>query len=408
MELKIKYQYTYFIHPFVIPEGKYKKYILKLLKDKKCKLKVFQKEKDIRLYKYFLPNIKDFLFSSFSFTNSKINKFEELPMETRAAVLTKYPCTIFEYTIENDIHGKTGEEKGIFFKLRNIEIICFNSGICFLCMKTNIENTNNFGDILNFNYKFRDINQENAILNNYDNIRLQTDSFSEINRFSEFVKSITGNNIENNDHDLNSERFLTYSYVCIDQEAWNNENNFENINHNFIKFANILSADNNMNFEHDQITTISRWKFAKLGLIKSGATLFTSSAEMNNYTVLPEEFEKEYFYTYIVNLYKKIYLKRINLKFKKSKNLGNIRREFVNFTKNIWIQEVTEDDTGSIINDEISKTLGLNALYAEVKNKYDLLYKELNINKKAISILVVLFILLISLILNIIGFSNLI
>ena len=36
MELKIKYQYSYFIHPFVIKESKYQKYLLKLLKNKKC------------------------------------------------------------------------------------------------------------------------------------------------------------------------------------------------------------------------------------------------------------------------------------------------------------------------------------------------------------------------------------
>ena len=38
MELKINYQYTYFIHPFVIKQSKYQKYILKLLKDKKCNI----------------------------------------------------------------------------------------------------------------------------------------------------------------------------------------------------------------------------------------------------------------------------------------------------------------------------------------------------------------------------------
>ncbi len=34
MGQKIKYQYSYFIHPFVIKENKYQKYLLKLLKDK--------------------------------------------------------------------------------------------------------------------------------------------------------------------------------------------------------------------------------------------------------------------------------------------------------------------------------------------------------------------------------------
>ena len=41
-----KYQYTYFIHPYIIDETKYDKYILKLLKDKKCTYKTFEKEKD--------------------------------------------------------------------------------------------------------------------------------------------------------------------------------------------------------------------------------------------------------------------------------------------------------------------------------------------------------------------------
>ena len=35
MELKNKYQYTYFVYPYLIDEPKYGKYILKLLKDKK-------------------------------------------------------------------------------------------------------------------------------------------------------------------------------------------------------------------------------------------------------------------------------------------------------------------------------------------------------------------------------------
>ena len=62
MELKINYQYTYFIHPFVVKQKKYQKYILRLLKDENCKLKRFEKEKDLRLYKHFTPKMRDFLF----------------------------------------------------------------------------------------------------------------------------------------------------------------------------------------------------------------------------------------------------------------------------------------------------------------------------------------------------------
>ena len=50
MGQKIKYQYSYFIHPFVIKENKYQKYLLKLLKDKNVQLKIFRKEKDLSLH----------------------------------------------------------------------------------------------------------------------------------------------------------------------------------------------------------------------------------------------------------------------------------------------------------------------------------------------------------------------
>ena len=85
MELKTNYQYTYFIHPFVVKETKYQKFLLKMLRDENCRLKRFEKEKDLRLYKYFTPKMRDFLFSSFSFTNAKYAKFKELPLETRSS-----------------------------------------------------------------------------------------------------------------------------------------------------------------------------------------------------------------------------------------------------------------------------------------------------------------------------------
>lgn len=39
MEQKIKYQYTYFIYPYIIEPNKYNKYMLKLIRNPKCKLK---------------------------------------------------------------------------------------------------------------------------------------------------------------------------------------------------------------------------------------------------------------------------------------------------------------------------------------------------------------------------------
>ena len=422
MELKTNYQYTYFILPYVIKEGRYQKYLLKLLKDKEFRLKTFQKEKDFKMYQYFLPKTKDFLFSSFSLGNSKIKKLNDLPDDTKSAILSKYPCNIFEYNLKRDIQGKIeaklgneGESKGenqvkfedksgIFFTIGKIEIICFETGICFLVIKTNIEDDYNFENVLNFNYKFKDINNEVAKLDGYDNIRLQTNSFSSAETFKDFVRKITGANLEAMKLDIDTERFLTYSYVCIDQEAWNSNTNFDDINHYYIKYANILPADNSRKLEEEKITTVSRWKYAKLALSKLGVMLFSSSEDMNNYTILPDEFENQYLYTYILNLYKKIYLKKIEQKLKDTKKVKIARRKFVDFTKKMWIQEITEDEVGTMLNHKIGEVLELENLYGQVKNKYDVLYKDLNIEKDKKLTITIGIILVASLIFNVLNF----
>ena len=375
MELKTNYQYTYFIHPFVVAENKYQKYILSLIKDKRFTLKVFQKNKDIDLYSYFSPKTREYLFSSFSHSGAKLEKLEELPEDTKSAILSKYPCTIFEYKLKEDIQGKA-EEKGIFFKVRKIEIICFNSGICFFTMKTNIEESNSFSDVLNFNYKFREINQEN-ILNSYDKIYLQTNTFDDVNKLTEFIKGITGSDLETMKLDIDTQKFLTYSYVCIDREAWNSNKNFEDIKYNFNKYANFLPADNSTDLDQNEAKQFSEWK-------------------------------NEYFYTYILNLYKKIYLKKLEVEFKKTSNLKKTRKKFIEFTRNIWILDVTEDDVGSKINYILGKTFELDRLYIEIKTKYDVLYKESNIEKNSKVMFAVVVILVISLIFNVLNYIELI
>ena len=406
MELKTNYQYTYFVHPFVIGEGKYQKYILNLIKDDRFKLRVFEKNKDIDLYNYFSPKTREYLFSSFSHTGQKLEKLEELPEETKSAILSKNPCTIFEYKLKEDIQGKA-TEKGIFFKVRRIEIICFNTGICFFTMKTNIEESNNFSDLLNFNYKFRSINQENT-LSNYDKIYLQTSTFDDVNKLTEFIKGITGSDLEAMKIDIDTEKFLTYSYVCIDRAAWNSNKNFENIKYNFNKYVNFLPADNSVELEQDDAKQFSEWKYAKFGFTKQGVVLFTSSSDINNFTELPDKFENEYFYTYILNLYKKIYLKKLETEFKKLSNVKKARKKFINFTKNVWILDITTDEVGSKINLIIGKTFELDRLFTEIKTKYDVLYKESNIENNSKIMLVVAIILGVSLVFNVLNYINII
>ncbi len=406
MELKTNYQYTYFIHPFAIKEGRYQNYILKMLKDENCELRTFQKEKDLRTYQYFLPETREFLFSSFGFGRSKIKKLEELPIDTRAAILAKCPCNIFEYSIPKDIQGKIDGTKGIYFTVSKIEVICFYTGICFLAIKTNVEDDYSFDNVLNFNYKFRDINSEGNILDAYENIRLQTNSFESAKTFRDFIRKITGSSVESLKLDIDTERFLTYSYICVEQSAWNAPEDFEKVSHYFDKYSHVLPADGISRIKNsaDKILTISKWKYAKLSLSKLGVMLFSSSKDMNNYTILPNEYENQYLYTYIINLYKKFYLKRIALKLRDTKKLKKARKEFIEFTKKLWIQEITEDEIGTMLNHKIQETLELEELYNDVKTKYDILYKDLNIEKdRRVTILLGVF-LTISLVFNIINF----
>lgn len=408
MELKTKYQYTYFLHPFMVKENRYLKYILKLLKNPNCKLKIFQKEKDIGIYTYFVPKIRNYMFSTFTFNKSKIKKFEELSVDTRAAVLAKMPCVMFEYTFPKDIQGKTQGQEGIFFTIQKMEIVCFNTGICFLNIKTNIENSNRFSDILNFNYKFRSIRVD-EYLSSYDSIRIQTDIFEDVKEIKSFIREITGpNQLEIKNIDVDTERFLTYSYTCIDQEAWNKEEDFNNIKSMYTKYVKILPNDNNTLFNQAESKIMSNWNYAKLGMTKSGTTLFASGAEINNYTVLPHEYEHEYLYTYILSLYMKIYIKLIDLELKQGIEVKKARKKFIDFTKNLWIQEVTIDEIGTLYYNNLRKVLELDNLYLETKQKYDVLYKEMNIEKNTKANRIIIAILTVSLIVSVFNFMALI
>ena len=66
-------------------------------------------------------------------------------------------CVCFEYMLGQTVEGNE-QENGVFFNIPKIDIICFNTGICFVSIKTTIEQSEKFSDILNFNYKFKEIN----------------------------------------------------------------------------------------------------------------------------------------------------------------------------------------------------------------------------------------------------------
>ena len=351
--------------------------------------------------------MRNFLFKTFEFNKEKLNKIEALPFETQCAILSEYPSLTFEYDLKKDLQGKTVDENSIFFKIQKVGIVCFNTGICFLYFKTNIEESDRFSDVLNFNYKFRDINQECINLKNYDNIRLQANYFEDIQQIKDFITDITGPNFDAMKINLDVERFYTYSYECIDQSAWNQNTNFESINNDFLRYIQILPNDKGMHVdENDIVKIISKDKFSKIGLSKLGVNLFSSDVDINNYTILPQEYENQYFYTYILALYLKVYLKKIDYDFKTGKNVDKVRKEFIEFTKKIWIQEITSEDFGSLLYHDMREVLELEESYNRIKNKYDILYRELKIEKTERMSVIIACILVVTLVFNILNWLN--
>ena len=99
-------------------------------------------------------------------------------------------------------------------------------------------------------------------------------------------------------------------------------------------------------------------------------------------------------------------MKKINLDFKKTKNVNEVQKEFVDFTQSIWIEEITNDDFGNLLCNYWENFLKNNTLYSELKNKYDTLYKNANIEKTQKTNNWIVIILIILVILNIISLFN--
>ena len=97
----------------------------------------------------------------------------------------------------------------------------------------------------------------------------------------------------------------------------------------------------------------------------------------------------------------------INLELKQDINVKSARKKFMDFTKNLWIQEVTNDDVGTLYYHNLRKVLELDNLYLEAKNRYDVLYKEMNIEKNTKANRVIIVILLASLIIGLLNFKAL-
>ena len=390
MELKTNYQYTYFIYPFAIKEENYKKYVTNLMKNKKYKLKFFDVFKDVELYKYFVPNAKEKLFQDFSYTTEKILAFEKFNLSHRIKLLEEQNCLTFEYLLEDEIQAKIDEKDGIFFNIPKIELICFKTGICFLTIKTHLVETDKFSDVLNFNYKFENINFENKNIKKLKNIKIQTDKLNNMNKISELIEEIIGQKLDSRKLDIEENLFLVYTYVCIDSNYWNKDKDFESIENEFVKLAEVKKSDINVNVDYDKLSMLANSTYMKMRINNRCAAIICSSTDPSNYTKLPEVYENQYLYTYIIAMHQRYYLKKLNKEFEIKP--GVTLKRFIKFTNDIWITEITTDAFGQKIYKRCKEKFNLEEIFNQVKSKYDIFYKKLNIekNKKTNIIVIVL------------------
>ena len=406
MELKTKYQYTYFIYPYIIKQNEYNKYLKKLLNNPNFAMKIFDKEKDEDLYSYFLPKVRDTMFWTMNYDKNNFMKLDEISKDMRSTLISQYPCTMFEYFLNENIQGKAGKRDGIFFDITNIELVCFESGICFLLMKTVIEDNHNLSDLCNFNYKFRDIKSSAYEYRGYENIKIQTDRFDNIREITDLIKEITGNSTEATKLNIDTDRFITYSYACVGQEDWSITNS-ELLEKEFYKFANVEKADYKVDSCEtnlvNKMSIIEKSKNEFYGCSNVGTVLLTSDVSSENYTKRQREFERQYLYQYIFNLYKKISLKKLNYDLQKKNMLNQFKEEFEKFIQAAGIEEITNDNIGSQLENEWTRVLKINIIYSQLKGKYDMLYKNSNIEKTANTNKIIVVILILLVVMNLIS-----
>ncbi len=404
MELMTKYQYTYFIYPYVIDEKEYKKYLQGLLRNKKCKIRFFDKQKDIHLYTYFLPSIREYVFWSFGLNKAGIRDFEKMDSTLKATMLSEHDCNIFNYELPENLQGKVDVENGIFFEISEIKIICFKSGISFLIFKTNIEGNGSFSDLLNFNYKFREINSVSYNLKDYENIKIQSNNFKDVKDISMLIKELTGRCNISRKANIGNDKFFVYSYACLDQKDWNENTESDALNNLFEKYRSVQPANSQMiddeyatkNSNIEEIKSIYKNQYIRYGFTMSSTVLFTSNINTTNFTVVPQKFESEYLYMYILILYKKMTLNKLNYQFKNG--FKEAEKGFLDFTKRLWIQDITNEEFGKRLEKVWNEKLDIENTFAKLKSEYDVTYKKYNVeelNKNNIVTLVIVAVILV-------------
>lgn len=375
MQIKAKYQYTHFLYPFVIENGKYPYFIESILKKTKdWSLVLHQYKSDEESYDFFLPYMRKFLFPTLFWDKNYIKKFKKEGIFRRSLTLSKLSSTTFKYNMSRIKKGIITDYDGkvINFDISDIRIICFEGGICFIDFKTQIDDKSeliDFDKILDFNHYFRNLtprikgNANNRIVENSKSIDIP-----------KFIKNITLEFEVKSLDKMYYDKMFTYSYVCID--GWEKDSDFEHMKNDFYKFQYVMHSKSSAIFNKacDKLidNTYSRWKYSMFGFSRESGVVFVSDKEKYNITRMPYNFEKRYLYMVLIALYQRISLISFSQDLMKQDKTAvkSLKKKLTQFTNSSWFGQITNSEHGMDVWKICQKAFSLPDLYDEVHKEY--------------------------------------
>lgn len=374
LELKTKYQYTYFIYPFVIKEKEYDKFILKTLLGKKWKEKIFNKVDDAEVDSHFMIAVKNKMFPTLKWDEKKQKAFNESSLSKKAKLLSKLSSCMFEYQFDENTKGRINEDNAIFFEISKVKLMCFKDGICFLLIKTEIDDSEytNFNKLLNLNYKFRNVTPQFCRLKDYDYIKIQSNRFDTSEDIREFTSRIFAGYEDNNMDDIYTNRMFVYSYACLDESEWNIKKDFTNVRDAFLKYKYVLSDDYASEFADniESESTYSRWKYSMYGFSKMSGVVFSSATDHFNYTKLPFYYENVYIYIMLYAFYWRLSYTLLLNEMESIKSKNKLKQKIFKMAKLSALGQVTNAEHGMMLWQNWSKTFGLSQMYNSMMDCY--------------------------------------
>lgn len=379
MSLKAKYQYTHFIYPFVVESKNYVSFMNSLFsKEKDWNFIVREHKSDEEFYNFFLPYMRKFIFPTLFWSQEQKKHFKSMLPYRKSMIASKLTCSRFEYNLSNiktgTVNGRRYDE--INFDISKIDLICFEPGICFLDIKTQIEEEEDlidFNKILDFNHHFRNLTPHATT--KYDKASMiKGKNIDKLENISKFIQSVVGGFETDNFEKTFYDKMFTYSYVCMDN--WKTPKDFEKMENDFFKFQYVIdsksSAVFNKKYGDLEKNMYSRWQYSMFGFSRESGVVLVSDEEKYDITRMPYNFEKTYLYMMLLAFYQRMSLINFSQELLKADKTRakTLKKKFTKFTNLSWFSQITNSEHGMDIWKKWQEAFELPNLFDEVRKEY--------------------------------------